>query len=49
MVTIIVLVVLLPLVVLLAIQSGKRNSEAQKRRVEEYRKSPESHILHLND
>jgi hypothetical protein len=46
---ILVEVVLLPFLVFFAVQGGKRRRAANARRLEEYRVSPELHLLHLND
>jgi hypothetical protein len=46
---ILVEIVLLPFLVFFAIRGGKRRKAANARRLEEYRASPESHLLHLND
>jgi hypothetical protein len=46
---ILVEIVLLAILIFFAIQGGKRRRAAKVRRLEEYRASPESHLLHLND
>jgi hypothetical protein len=45
----ILFVILIPLFALVGIQVGKRRAQANARRIEEYRASPESHILNLRD
>ena len=41
--------VFLPALLVLMIQIGERQQARRVRRIEAYRQSPESHILHLND
>jgi len=40
-------ILLLPIFIAMAIRGGKRRAAGRKRRIEEYRASPESHRLHL--
>ena len=41
-------VLVFPLVMRVAIKAGKRRQAAQRRRIEWYRASPESHLLKLD-
>lgn len=47
MVPIMLEILLLPLFVAMAIREGKRQAAERARRLEAYRASPESHLLHL--
>jgi hypothetical protein len=38
-----------PAIMQFSLNRGARNAKARARRLEEYRASPESHLLHLND
>jgi hypothetical protein len=41
--------ILIPLFAFVGIQFGKRRAQANARRIEDYRASPESHLLNLRD
>jgi hypothetical protein len=42
-------IILIPLFALVGIRVGKRRAHADARLIEEYRASPESHLLNLRD
>ena len=49
MVPIMLEIFLLPIFIAMAIRKGKRQAAERARRIETYRASPESHLLHLTD
>jgi hypothetical protein len=42
-------IILIPIFAGVGIQIGKRRARANARRIEEYRASPQSHLLNLHD
>ncbi len=49
MVPILLEILLLPIFVAIAIREGRRRAAQRAHRIEAYRASPESHLLHLTD
>jgi hypothetical protein len=45
----ILVVAIVPIILIIAIRSWKLRRASQARRIEDYKTSPESHLLHLND
>jgi hypothetical protein len=49
MVAVILMIFFIPIICLMGVIAGKRRAAQRARRLEAYRASPESHLLHLTD